>query len=398
MVKKTLIYQLWPLSWGSIKTMTTFLPRIAALGADYVWISPVYESPFYNDGYDVSDYYKIDGRFGNMTDMDEFIKTAHSLGLKVIMDLIIDSTSVEHSWFLQEEEYRYFWSKDCLPERRSILDESNAWVPYKDTNCLCSNHPKQVNLNWFNGGVLNRALMESFKSIMHFWLHDHDIDGFRIAPQLINQDVAEGDIKFADSLMGARALQVVNGLSNLYVGKIPFLIMDLMDPKFGEVTKYYADKTDIEFVTNRMLKSAIAPKGNLKGLKKKISRQVKCSKFMLNLESHDSARFTSRSGLNGKEVMDLLFQPEVQAVCLYQGQELGLENPSEEQLSVAQILNMDPKAAAFAEKQRISPESLRQNSRANSRLPLPLDEYSRQEKDEDSVLNYAKTLVKRWRE
>lgn len=403
--QKTLVYQLWPLSWGSIKAMTLFLPRIAALGADYVWISPVYSSPWKNHGYDVADYYTVDSRLGAMEDMDEFIRTAHALGLKVIMDLVIDSTSIKHTWFLTEP-HRYIWSKNMQPDRRSYMDQDIAWTPYEDKFYLSLSHPEQADLNWFQGGVLNRALIESFKSIMHFWLYSHDIDGFRInSVQSLNQSTFQGDVRFNDSLIGKRAVQAVDELSNLYGGKTPFLMMDVIDPHYGKVTDYYADNTDVEFITNRVLKSSIghgALHDNdrthaIESLEKKILKQAKCPKFMLDLESHDAQRFTSRAGLSGEEVLELMFQPKVHAVCLYQGQELGLLNPTEQELPFIEMLNLDARAALYMEKQATSAESVRQNSRANARIPIPLDEYARQEESETSTLSFAKTIIKKWK-
>ena len=118
---------------------------------------------------------------------------------------------------------------------------------------------------------------------------------------------------------------------------------------------------------------------------------------MLELENHDSPRLTSQLDISGKEVMDLMFTPKVQAICLYQGQELGLKNPSEKELSLVDILNLDARAAMQFEYYDISAEELRRNTRANTRLPIPLDEYARQELDQTSVLNYAKSVIRAWK-
>lgn len=398
--KKTLVYQLWPISWGSIKTMTLFLPRIAALSADYVWISPIFTSPWKNHGYDVADYYTVDPRLGTMDDFDEFVRTAHALGLKVITDLVIDSTSIKHTWFLTEP-HRYIWSKNKQPDRVCNMDQSTAWTPYEDKFYLSLTHPEQADLNWYQGGILNRALVESFKSIMYFWLYKHDIDGFRInSVQSLNQSTFKGDVKFNESLIGSRAVQAVNELSNLYGGKTPFLMMDIIDPHYGKVTNYYAEETDVEFITNRALKSSVGYDGKnktIESLNKRISKQTKNPKFMLELESHQSQRFTSRTGLSSTEILELIFQPKVQAVCLYQGQELGLTNPGKEELPFLELLNLDARAALYMEKQNASADAIRQNAWANARIPIPLDEYARQEESGASTLNFAKTTIERWK-
>ena len=112
MAEKTLVYQLYPISWGSIRMMTLFLPRLVALDVDYVCLCPIFKSPWENGGYDVADYYTVEPKLGTIEDMDEFIESAHAMGLKVILDLPIDSTSVEHNWFLTFAGLLYFLTSE----------------------------------------------------------------------------------------------------------------------------------------------------------------------------------------------------------------------------------------------------------------------------------------------
>jgi len=391
---KTIVYQLWPLAWGSIRLMTAFLTRIRDQGADYVWLSPVYESPRRNHGYDVSDYYDIDPRLGTMADFDEFVASAHAMGLKVIMDLPIDSTSVEHNWFLTEP-HRYVISNGRNPDhtRKNLLGDSLAWQKTGQSDYyLALNHPAQASLNWFSKGVLNRGLIECFKKIMSFWLYDHGVDGFRLEfAQLLNSPI-EAEPKLEDLLVGKRAVTVINELSNLYGQKAPFLIMDCIDPN-GKVCEFYGRETDVEFFTNRLLRSTdVSRTKTLEGLKKKVERFAKNPKFMLNLESHDVPRFTTRSGLSGEKIINFMFKSPAQAICLYQGQELGLKNP--ENLSIHEILSLDSRKELEHEKIRISNETLRRESCANARVPIPLDEYARQECDPDSVLIKTRSAIR----
>ena len=116
---------------------------------------------------------------------------------------------------------------------------------------------------------------------------------------------------------------------------------------------------------------------------------------MLDLESHDAPRFTSRSGLNPLEILNFMFTSKAQAICLYQGQELGLRNP--ENLSMLDIMTLDSKTEFQHVKNQASIESLRQNSCANARVPIPLDEYARQESDPSSVLANTIALVQKWK-
>lgn len=397
MAKRNLVYQMYPISWGSIRMMTAFLPRISALGCDYVWLSPIYESPWRNHGYDVADYYDIEPRLGNMDDFDEFVRAAHLMNLKVILDLPIDSTSVEHSWFLTEP-LQYITDQTAPPSsiRPNVLGDSLAWQQAKNRQYLALNHPAQATLNWYKDGTLNRALLEYFKRIMSYWLISHDVDGFRLEfAQLLNE-VPDGDeTKLDRFLIGPRAVEVINELSNLYNQKAPFLIMDCIDPD-GKVCEFYSQETDIEFFTNRVIRSTGVPKSkSLDGLTEKVASHAGNSKFMLNLESHDVPRFTSRTGLNPKKIFDFMFGSGVQAICLYQGQELGLKNP--ENLSIHEILSLDSRKELEHERVKISNETLRRESCANARVPIPLDEYTAQEADPESVLSYAKSLIDQWK-
>lgn len=396
MAEKTLVYQLFPISWGSIRMMTLFLPRIVALGADYVCLCPIFESPWKNAGYDVADYYTVEPRLGTMEDFDEFVESAHALGLKVILDLPIDSTSVEHSWFLTEP-HRYSIVEGRMPSftRENLLGDSLAWQ-----NCgsgkyyFALNHPAQASLDWFNGGVLNRGMVECFRKIMSFWISSHHVDGFRLEfVQLLNES-AEKEPKLEEPLMGQRAVTVINELSNNFDGMAPFLILDCIDPD-GKACKFYSRETDVEFITNRLLRStAIANTKTAIGIKRKITALTKNHKFMLNLESHDVPRFTSRSGLSALQILETMFSSPVQAISLYQGQELGLENPD---LTIQEILRLDSRKEIRHENTRISNETLKRESCANARVPLPLSEYAHQETDPSSVLAHTLAFVQKWR-
>lgn len=102
---------------GDIPGITARLPYIAELGADIIWLSPVYASPNDDNGYDISDYQAIMPEFGTMEDFDEMLKKAHDLGLKIVMDLVVNHSSDEHRWFQEsrkskENPYRdyYIWA------------------------------------------------------------------------------------------------------------------------------------------------------------------------------------------------------------------------------------------------------------------------------------------------
>lgn len=101
------VYQIYPRSFqdtngdgmGDLKGITSRLDYLADLGVDVLWLSPVFKSPQDDNGYDISDYQDIDPLFGTLDDMDELLAQAHERGLKVVMDLVVNHTSDEHSWF-----------------------------------------------------------------------------------------------------------------------------------------------------------------------------------------------------------------------------------------------------------------------------------------------------------
>ena len=150
---KTLVYQLWPLAWdGGIEEMTEHLVRVKEIGATHVWLSPVYLSPRADHGYDVADYYKIDRKIGTMKQFDIFVKRAHKLGLKVLMDMVLNHVSVEHAWFTEHPDF-FCWSEKPLEDWNSLFGGS-AWEYVESRGeYYCHLFDKaQADLDWFPDG------------------------------------------------------------------------------------------------------------------------------------------------------------------------------------------------------------------------------------------------------
>ncbi len=205
-----MIYQVYPRSFadangdgmGDLPGITSKLGYLAELGVDALWISPFYSSPQADAGYDVADYRDIDPSLGTLGDADELIATAHSLGLRVIVDLVPNHTSDEHAWFAaalqaapnSPERARYHFrdgrgADGQLPPNnwRSVFG-GPAWHRVTEPDgtpgqwYLHLFDTKQPDLNWDNPEV-----REEFHSILRFWL-DRGADGFRV-------DVAHGLVK-----------------------------------------------------------------------------------------------------------------------------------------------------------------------------------------------------------
>jgi len=189
------IYQIYPRSYqdsngdgiGDLKGITARLPHVAALGADAIWISPFFTSPMRDFGYDVSDYENVDSIFGTLVDFDSLIAEAHSLGIRVMIDLVISHSSDQHPWFVESRSSRtnakadwYVWSDskpDGTPPNNwlSIFGGSAwAWDPTRMQYYMHNFLTSQPDLNLHNPEVQNRLL-----DVVRFWLK-RGVDGFRL--------------------------------------------------------------------------------------------------------------------------------------------------------------------------------------------------------------------------
>ncbi|CAK4074781.1 glycoside hydrolase family 13 protein [Vibrio sp. 16] len=191
----SVVYQIYPRSFndangdgiGDIPGIIDKLDYIAELGANVIWLSPVYQSPMDDNGYDISDYQKIAPEFGTMADMDRLIAEADKRGIKIVMDLVVNHTSDEHPWFIESRSSKdspkrdwYIW-KDPKPDGSEPNNwesffKPKAWTLDENTGQyylhLFSN--KQPDLNWANPEV-----REAVYDMMHFWLKK-GLGGFRM--------------------------------------------------------------------------------------------------------------------------------------------------------------------------------------------------------------------------
>ncbi len=110
--KHSVVYQVYPQSFkdsnadgiGDLKGIIEKLPYLATLGIDVIWLNPIYESPGVDNGYDISDYYKIDPKYGQLDDLKTLLEEAHKIGIKVILDLVVNHTSDKHRWFEESKK------------------------------------------------------------------------------------------------------------------------------------------------------------------------------------------------------------------------------------------------------------------------------------------------------
>lgn len=223
--KEGVIYQIYPRSFndsnsdgiGDLKGILEKVPYLTSLGVDIVWLSPVYQSPNDDNGYDISDYYAIMSEFGSMADFDALLQALHEAGIRLVMDLVVNHSSDEHAWFQQARQSRdnpyrdyYIWKpgkKGTPPNNWQSFFSGSAWEWDETTEeyYLHLFTRKQPDLNWENPRVRQEVYQ-----MMRFWL-DKGIDGFRMdAISLLSKDLSFRD-KNWESFKGDPGAAYANG-------------------------------------------------------------------------------------------------------------------------------------------------------------------------------------------
>ena len=228
--RSAVIYQIYPRSFadgnadgmGDLKGARERLPYLARLGVDAVWLSPFYASPQADAGYDVADYRAIDPMFGDLHDADALIRDAHTLGLRVIVDVVPNHSSDRHEWFQRalkgdpaaRERYHFRTGKgahgELPPNDWESIFGGPAWTRVPDGSWyLHLFASEQPDFNWEHP-----AVRDEFRSVLRFWL-DMGVDGFRI-------DVAHGLVK-AEGLPDMGSTDQLKLLGNQ---RLPFFDQD----------------------------------------------------------------------------------------------------------------------------------------------------------------------------
>ena len=202
-----IIYHIYPKSFydangdgiGDIQGIIEKLDYLVDLGIDAIWLSPIYKSPMNDGGYDISNYKEIDAMFGSYEVFKELLEQAHTKGLKIIMDLVMNHTSHEHRWFMESRSSKdspkrgwYIWHPgkyNKVPNNWRTNFIKKAWQLDASTNeyYYHSYFSEQPDLNWRNA-----ELKETFFAQIKFWL-DLGIDGFRL--DVINMLVKDVELK-----------------------------------------------------------------------------------------------------------------------------------------------------------------------------------------------------------
>lgn len=224
--KEAVFYQIYPRTFrdtngdgiGDIPGIIEKLDYLQELGVNALWLSPVYDSPNDDNGYDIRDYHKIMQEFGTMEDFDRLLEGAHARGMHLIMDLVVNHTSDEHAWFRQaladeHSKYRdYYFLKtgEEKPNNWTSFFSGSAWNYYEKEKVwgLHLFSKKQMDLNWENEEV-----RDEIATMVNWWL-DKGVDGFRM--DVINYISKAAGLPQGDDLVGQ--LMGYTGIEHYFYG------------------------------------------------------------------------------------------------------------------------------------------------------------------------------------
>ena len=371
--KNAVVYQIYPRSFkdsngdgiGDLEGIYEKLDYLAELGIDVIWMSPVYKSPNDDNGYDISDYQDIMDDFGTMADFDRVLAKAHSLNIKIMMDLVVNHTSDEHKWFIESKKSKdnpyhdyYMWADPDKngnpPNRWESCFSGSAWEYVESVGqfYLHSFSRKQPDLNWDNPKVRE----EVFK--MMTWWCDKGIDGFRMDvismiskyPGLPDGPENGNGYTGNTSCDGPNIHKYLREMNEKVLSKYRLITVGECPGVNAEQAKKYANidgsELDMIFQFEHVSGSALKPchHGKWDGeamtmpeLRANFTKWQKdlegCAWNSLFLSNHDQPRCVSRFGNDSEQYRELSakmlatmthFQKGTPYV--YQGEELGMTN------------------------------------------------------------------------
>lgn len=411
-------YQIYPKSFcdsngdgvGDLRGIIGKLDYLKDLGVDIIWISPIYQSPFVDQGYDISDYYKIDPVFGTMEDFDELLAQAKQRNMSIVMDLVINHCSDKHEWFQKaladpEGEYGdYFYFRRGKnggpPSNYRSYFGGSAWEPVPGREDLYYLHlfaKEQPDLNWNNPKVL-----EELYTMVNWWL-DKGVAGFRV-DAIIN---IKKDLNFPsfepdgpDGLASAhKMIDGVQGVGELledlkehtFKPHDAFTVAEVFNMKQEELAEFIGDdghfSTMFDFSAHCLSYGEHgwydSPGVGLDGFRDAVFHaQQECQGvgFLANIiENHDEPRGVSRYMPSyGQNERGAKFLGTVSVLLrglpfLYQGQELGMTNCPMDSVEEYDDINTKNEyrvalAAGLTPEQALA--ACFANSRDNARTPM----------------------------
>lgn len=398
---KATIYQIYPRSFmdtsgngiGDLKGITGKLDYLQELGITAIWLSPVYQSPMDDNGYDISDYQAIAAIFGDMADMDELLDEAKQRGIKIIMDLVVNHTSDEHAWFVEARENPdspkrdyYIWRDQ--PNNLMSIFSGSTWE-YDDASGQYYLHlfsKKQPDLNWENA-----ELRQSIYDMMNFWI-DKGIGGFRM-------DVIDLIGKIPDSEItgnGPRLHEYLKEMNQASFGNHDLMTVGETWGATPEIARQYSRPENKElsmvfqFEHIGLQHKPNAPKWdyaaelNVPALKEIFSKwqtELKLGEGWNSLfwNNHDLPRVVSIWGNDtvyrekSAKAMAILLHLMRGTPYIYQGEEIGMTNYPFERLSDVndiESLNYAKEAMANGMSEEAVLDSICRVGRDNARTPM----------------------------
>lgn len=359
--RHAVIYQIYPRSFqdtdgngvGDLAGIVERLGYVASLGVDAVWISPFFTSPNRDFGYDVSDYTGIDPQFGTMADFDLLVAKAHQLGLKVIIDMVWSHTSDQHPWFVDSRARGarsdwYVWadpSPDGTPPNNWLSvfgGPAWTWEPRRRQYYLHHFLSSQPALNW-----RDPALVEAILAIGRFWL-DKGVDGFRLdAVDFLMHDgsLRSNPVRALDQvpakpfgmqehvfdMIREEALPVlgrIRALMDEYPGTATIAELSSVGDPVARADVYTGaggSRLHMAYTLGLMRRPFTAP--SLSAAIAEVEAKITAGRLCWAFSNHDIERPVSRWGDGSPAAARMMLALLVAlngAVCLYQGEELGL--------------------------------------------------------------------------
>ena len=362
--KEQVMYQIYPRSFydsnndgiGDIKGIILKLDYLKLLGIDIIWISPHFDSPNDDNGYDIRNYKKVMEEFGTIEDFDLLINEIHIRKMKLIIDLVVNHTSDEHNWFIEsksskDNKYRdyYIWKagdKNSPPNNWTSFFGGSAWEkdPISNDYYLHYFSKKQPDLNWENNKV-----REEVYDVMKFWL-DKGIDGFRMdvipfiskgqdfnnlsKKELLNPEKVYASGPRLHEFLKEMNSKVLSKYDILSIGEAFGISKDTMI----QLSDEREEELDLVFLFDIIRigrENWIQNKWNLAQLKKLFNTQSSVDEFhwpTVFLNNHDNPRSVSKYGnvkdyrVKSAKLLAMLTLTQRGTPVLYQGEEIGMTN------------------------------------------------------------------------
>lgn len=440
--KTASIYQIYPKSFcdsgskgtGDIQGIISKLDYLKLLGIDAIWLTPVYQSPMIDNGYDISDYYAINPDFGTMADFEQLLEQAHQRGIRIIMDIVVNHTSTEHHWFQsalgdKNSPYRdyYIWRDpvdgECPNNWQSKFGGS-AWELDEDTGqyFLHLFAKQQADLNWENPQV--RA---EVKEVISYWA-EKGVDGFRLdvinliskQQDFPNDDIGDGRRFYTD---GPRVHEYLQEISSAVFQKYGSVTVGEMSSTTLEHCQQYSslDNKELSMVFNFHHLKADYPNGEkwTKAPFDFIPLKQIFNHWQTGLNgkgwgalfwcNHDQPRVVSRLGndqeyrLESAKMLGASIHMMQGTPYIYQGEEFGMTNPGYTRIDQYRDVESTNMYDIMVNQQGVAHDEmmaiLAQKSRDNSRTPMQWNEetyagFSKSEPWLEVAANYREVNAK----